>query len=54
MLFSKRYQVLDRIGEGSMGRVLKCRDTWLGRTVALKILWPSLLENKKISSALSH
>ena len=52
MLFSKRYQVLDRIGEGSMGRVLKCRDTWLGRTVALKILWPSLLENKKISSAL--
>jgi tRNA A-37 threonylcarbamoyl transferase component Bud32 len=51
-LFGNRYHVIEKIGHGSMGQVLKCRDTWLGRNVALKVLWRHLLEHDKISTAI--
>lgn len=51
-LYGKRYQVIEKIGHGSMGHVLKCRDTWLGRNVALKVLWRHILEHDKISTAI--
>ncbi len=35
-----------------MGYVLKCRDIWLGRNVALKIPWQHLIEHDKISTAI--
>jgi serine/threonine protein kinase len=37
-LFKERYEVMECIGEGGMGAVYRCRDSFLDRFVALKIL----------------
>jgi len=37
------FEVISLIGQGGMGAVYRARDTHLGRTVALKLLGPSLL-----------
>src|SRR2546425_10566069 len=39
-----RYELRRRIGGGSMGEVWRGRDLMLGRTVAIKIVLPALLE----------
>ena len=36
-----RYDVHRRLGHGSMGEVYLCRDTWIGRDVAMKVLLPA-------------
>jgi len=58
------YQVLERLGKGSMGVVLKARQTSVDRIVAVKILLDALAQNKefikrfdreaKIAAKLSH
>jgi serine/threonine-protein kinase len=43
-VLNDRYELRERIGGGSMGEVWRGRDLTLGRTVAVKIVLPSLLE----------
>ncbi|MFO0960818.1 MAG: serine/threonine-protein kinase [Isosphaeraceae bacterium] len=42
-----KYVLLDRIGQGGMGRVYLARDTRLNRLVALKILAPERMNNPR-------
>ena len=39
---NRRYEIEDLVGEGGIGRVYRARDTQLGRTVAIKIMSPTL------------
>jgi serine/threonine protein kinase len=58
------YNILDRIGEGSIGEVFRARDTKVGRTVALKVISDAiagdaarlnaLLADAAAATALSH
>jgi serine/threonine-protein kinase len=58
------YNLLDWIGEGSIGEVFRARDTKVGRTVALKVVSPAittdpgrlerLLEDARAAAGLSH
>jgi eukaryotic-like serine/threonine-protein kinase len=43
-----RYRVLDRIGDGGMGVVLRAQDLRLHRQVALKLIRPHLVEDREL------
>lgn len=48
--FGKRYQVIEEIGSGGMGKVFKARDLELNITVALKMIKPELSSDPDIIS----
>ena len=43
-----KYVILDRLGAGSMGRVFKANHLLMNRLVALKLIAPEVLANKRI------
>ena len=59
-----QYKVLERLGEGALGEVLRARDTRTGRTVALMVAPPELtssptrrarfLEDARKAATLNH
>jgi serine/threonine protein kinase/tetratricopeptide (TPR) repeat protein len=46
--FAKRYQVIEDLGKGGMGRVYKVLDNEIKEIVALKILKPEIVEDERI------
>src|SRR5262249_3566878 len=44
-----RYRLVERIASGGMGDVWRCVDDVLGRTVAVKILLPAMLDEPGFS-----
>jgi serine/threonine protein kinase len=44
----KRFELHDVLGDGSFGIVYKAYDKWLQRMVALKVMRPELMANKKL------
>jgi len=46
--FAKRYQVIEDLGKGGMGRVYKVLDKEIHEVVALKILKPEIAEDERI------
>ena len=53
-LLGGRYEILEKIGEGGMAVVYKAKCTLLNRYVAIKILKPEFLEDKKFIENFRH
>ncbi|MHC4681163.1 MAG: protein kinase domain-containing protein, partial [Planctomycetota bacterium] len=46
-VFAGRYQIVEELGEGGMGKVYKVIDTQLNEEVALKLIKPEIASDKK-------
>lgn len=46
-LFADRYQVIEELGKGGMGRVYKVLDTKIGEKIALKLLRPEISSSQE-------
>lgn len=53
ILFDGRYQIIEELGEGGMGRVYKVLDTDINELVTLKILKPEISQESGISAKCS-
>lgn len=46
-LFASRYQVIEELGKGGMGRVYKALDTEVNEKIAIKLIKPEIAKDKK-------
>jgi serine/threonine protein kinase/Flp pilus assembly protein TadD len=46
-IFAERYQIIEELGQGGMGRVYKVLDTKIKERIALKLLKPEIASNKE-------
>jgi serine/threonine protein kinase/tetratricopeptide (TPR) repeat protein len=46
-IFAERYQIIEELGRGGMGRVYKVLDTTIKEKIALKLLKPEIASDKK-------
>ncbi len=46
--FADRYQIIEELGKGGMGRVYKVHDTQLNEKVALKLMKPEIASDKEV------
>jgi hypothetical protein len=47
-LFARRYEIIEELGKGGMGRVYRVEDTKVKEEVALKLIKPEIAADKKI------
>jgi serine/threonine protein kinase len=45
--FAERYQIIEELGKGGMGRVYKAHDTKIKEKIALKLIKPEIAKDKK-------
>ena len=45
--FAGRYQIIEELGKGGMGRVYKVHDTKIGEKVALKLIKPEVASDRE-------
>jgi serine/threonine protein kinase/tetratricopeptide (TPR) repeat protein len=52
--FAGRYQIIEELGQGGMGRVYKALDSKLNEKIALKLIKPEIASDKKIIERFSN
>ncbi|MGB2956121.1 MAG: protein kinase [Anaerolineales bacterium] len=52
--FAGRYQIIEELGKGGMGRVYKALDTKINEKIALKLIKPEISSDKKIIERFSN
>ena len=53
-LFAKRYEVIEELGEGGMGRIYRVLDKKIGEEVALKLIRPEIATDRKTIERFSN
>jgi len=52
--FAGRYQIIEELGKGGMGRVYKALDTKINEKIALKLIKPEIVKDKKTIERFSN
>ena len=52
--FADRYQIIEKLGKGGMGRVYKVHDTKIKEKIALKLIKPEIAKDKKTIERFSN
>ena len=53
-IFAGRYQIIEELGKGGMGKVYKALDTKINEKIALKLIKPEIASDKKVIERFSN